>query len=289
MPETATPTLLDLFCCQGGAAMGYHRAGFRVVGVDIKPQPRYPFEFVQADALDFLEKHGRSFDAIHASPPCQAFSTLKGMPNAKEHPNLIPQTRELLIATGKPYVIENVPKAPLVDAVLLCGTMFGLRTSCGAELRRHRLFETNWLLMCGLTCRHGATVCTVTGHTAMNHSARWERRVISVYGGKARDRAVGQSVERVSLDERSGPRTICVTGKTAWAGKLRPRTITVTGSTPQQNVVRNEKRETFSVQAAREAMGIDWMGMKGLSQAIPPAYTEFIGRQLINVVEVQYA
>ena len=233
--------LLDLFCCQGGAGMGYHRAGFDVVGVDINPQPRYPFRFVQADALEFLARHGHEFDAIHASPPCQAFCALKGMPNYKEHPNLIPQTRALLRATGKPYVIENVPGAPLENAVMLCGTMFGLCTKCGAELRRHRLFETNWLLLCGLTCRHGKVApraITVTGHTAMSHSSRWSRR----------------------------------------------RTITVTGSTAQQNVVRNEERETFDVRAAQEAMGIDWMPMKGLSQAIPPSYTEFIGRQLAQEI-----
>jgi DNA (cytosine-5)-methyltransferase 1 len=89
--------------------MGYYRAGFEVVGVDINPQPRYPFEFHQADALEYVAEHSHEFNAIHASPPCQAFCALKRMPNAKEHPNLIPQTRQALQGTGRPYVIENVP------------------------------------------------------------------------------------------------------------------------------------------------------------------------------------
>ena len=133
------PRLLDLFCGVGGAAMGYYRAGFEVVGVDIVKQPHYPFEFHQADALTYpLE----GFDAYHASPPCQAFSTIAKQnrtmrPGVYNHPNLIPQTRERLISTGKPYVIENVPGSPLINAITLCGTMFNL------NIIRHRLFETN--------------------------------------------------------------------------------------------------------------------------------------------------
>jgi DNA (cytosine-5)-methyltransferase 1 len=130
------PRLLDLFCCQGGASMGYYRAGFEVVGVDIEPQPRYPFEFVQADALDppvFYDE----FDAVHASPPCQAHTKAQRVQD-NAHPELIGPVRELLKRTGLPYVIENVPGAPLEDPIELCGTMFGL------PLYRHRLFECSF-------------------------------------------------------------------------------------------------------------------------------------------------
>lgn len=131
--------LLDLYCCQGGAGMGYHRAGFDVVGVDIDPQPRYPFAFIQADALEYLTEHGHEFDAIHASPPCQAYTNAQKI-MGNNHPDLLGPTRDALEALGKPYVIENVPGAPLRDPVELCGAMFGLGTY------RHRLFETNWEL-----------------------------------------------------------------------------------------------------------------------------------------------
>lgn len=128
--------LLDLFCCQGGASMGYHNAGFEVVGVDIEPQPRYPFDFVQADALAYLMEYGDEFDAIHASPPCQAFTNAQKI-MGNRHPDYLGPVRDLLIVTGKPYIIENVPGAPLRDPIELCGAMFGLRTY------RHRLFESN--------------------------------------------------------------------------------------------------------------------------------------------------
>src|SRR6185437_15416285 len=143
--------------------------------------------------------------------------------NSKPHADLIPQTRALLRASGTSYVIENVVGAPLINPVKLCGTMFGLKTKCGAELRRHRLFETSFPVTAP-KCHHGA-------------------RVVGVYGGHVRDRC---------------------------------RTITVTGHTPQQNVVRNRVRHVFAVTDAQDAMGIDWMTMEGLSQAIPPAYSEFI-------------
>ncbi len=134
------PLLLDLFCGAGGAAMGYHRAGFEVIGVDINPQPDYPFEFVQADALDPELTFDNDFVAVHASPPCQAHSTASG--NARkagtEYPELIGPTRELLKRLDLPYVIENVEGAPLIDPIKLCGSSFGL------DVRRRRLFETNW-------------------------------------------------------------------------------------------------------------------------------------------------
>lgn len=133
------PRLLDLFCCQGGASAGYVAAGFDVVGVDIDPQPRYPFEFHQGDALEFLSAHGHEFDAIHASPPCQLYSLTHRIMKS-DFPDLIRPTREAILDTGKPYVIENVEDArpELFDPITLCGSMFGIETY------RHRLFETSF-------------------------------------------------------------------------------------------------------------------------------------------------
>ena len=219
---------LDLFCCAGGAGEGYRRAGFDVTGVDIRPQPHNPHRFIQGDALAFVRDHGREYDFIHASPPCQAHTALKSMPNAKKHIDLIPQTRELLIATGKPWVIENVPGAPLRSPFMLCGTMFGLGVG-DAELRRHRLFETNWYCLLDMVCRH-------------YHRGR----VIGVYGGHGRDR------------RRIRPATVCVCGS---AGGKSNRDGT----------------QQFSTAERATAMGIDWMTGAELSQAIPPAYTEWIG------------
>ncbi|CAM5541545.1 SAM-dependent methyltransferase [Streptomyces abikoensis] len=129
--------LLDLFCCQGGAAMGYHLAGFDVTGIDITPQPRYPFTFVQADAIEYVLAHGAEFDFIHASPPCQHDSDCQRL-RGNAHPDLIAPTRTALEMTGRPWVIENVggARAKLRDPVMLCGGMFGLATY------RHRYFET---------------------------------------------------------------------------------------------------------------------------------------------------
>ena len=143
--------LLDLYCGAGGAAMGYYRAGFtEIVGVDIKPQPHYPFAFVLGDALEYVAEHGREFDAIHASPPCQQYSAMQHIVKTKDrHPNLIPPTREALLRVGRPYVIENVVGAPLRIDSFLCGTMFGLR------IIRHRIFESNTLeFALTLTCHH---------------------------------------------------------------------------------------------------------------------------------------
>lgn len=145
------PKLLDLFCGAGGASVGYHRAGFDVWGVDIKPQPNYPFGFVQADALTYTLV---GFDVLHASPPCQAYT---GVPNRRDdHPDLLSLTRRLLKATGLPYVIENVPTADTPEAILLCGTTFGL------PIVRHRQFEVNPPL--GLV----PSLC---------HQTRWDRSV----------------------------------------------------------------------------------------------------------------
>lgn len=142
------PLALDLFCGAGGASMGLHRAGFHVTGVDIRPQPRYPFRLWQGDALLIRHKL-RSFDFIWASPPCQAFTAYKRRPNhVADRDDLIPMVRELLIESGKPFVIENVPGAPLENPITLCGSMFGL------DVRRHRLFEASFpILVPG--CQHG--------------------------------------------------------------------------------------------------------------------------------------
>ena len=141
---TRRPILLDLFCGAGGAAMGYHQAGFEVVGVDIEPQPNFPYHFIQADVLKLDATFLASFDAIHASPPCQAYSDLAAR-NRHTHqwPKLIEPVRSQLTATGQPYVIENVSGAPLRDYVVLCGTMFP-----ALRVLRHRLFEANfWMLV----------------------------------------------------------------------------------------------------------------------------------------------
>lgn len=214
--------------------MGYHRAGFEVVGVDIAAQKKYPFEFYQADALTFpLE----GFDLIHASPPCQAHTALKSMHNAKEHPDLIPATRARLIASGVPYIIENVPGATLArGSVMLCGTMFGLGTG-DAELRRHRWFESSHCLFVP-ECNHGG-------------------RVIGVYGSHGRDRR-----------------------------RSKPVTIGVYGGGHGASLHRAEKgQKCFTAEQEREAMGIGWMGVNALSQAIPPAYTEFLGRQVMAILK----
>lgn len=220
--------------------MGYHRAGFEVVGVDIKPQPRYPFKFIQTDAIHYLSELVESgcikeFDAIHASPPCQAHTALKTMHNAKQHADLIPETRALLVQSGKPWVIENVIGAPLGFSVLLCGTMFNLGCE-DAELRRHRVFESS-LFLFGMNCRHGQRATC-----------------LGVYGGHLRNRQ-------------------------------RVRTIGVYGEGARDSVRKIDKgRPDFNVEQGREAMGINWMTIAELCQAIPPAYTEFIGRQLIDVI-----
>ena len=134
------PRLLDLYCGGGGAGVGYARAGFDVVGVDKEKQGNYPFEFIQADAIEYVKEHGHEFDAIHASPPCQLYTRKaadwgRRRKHWLEHPDLVGPTREALDALGRPYIIENVPGAPIRADVLLCGTMFGLR------IQRHRLFE----------------------------------------------------------------------------------------------------------------------------------------------------
>lgn len=213
------PLLYDVFCGAGGAGMGYHRAGFEVIGVDNKPQKNYPFEFIQMDALEFLQEvidgTRPKPDAIHASPPCQ-FATMASRQwrkEGREYPNLIEPTRRLLKELGQPFVIENVPGAPLINPVILNGTKFNMR------LRRVRLFECSF-------------------------------EVPFFF---------------LPPEEPSGFRM----GRPVKKGGI----ITPVG-------------HFSNVSYARKVMEIDWMAQGELAQAIPPAYTEFIGKQLIQQIKV---
>ena len=217
------PRLLDLFCGAGGAAVGYHRAGFDVVGVDIVPQPRYPFEFHQADAMMFPLD---GYDVIHASPPCQGYLNehFRVTPSGhvrRDHPKLIGAMRDRLLAAGVPYVIENIPgaEAKMRDPFMLCGSSFGL------TVRRHRYFESTELILAP-TCQH--------------HLQR-----VPQYPTQHRPK-VGQNPLSCVVQVYGNGK-----GASLWAG----------------------------------AMGIDWMRREELANAIPPAYTEHIGRQL-NVAKV---
>ena len=206
--------LLDLYCKAGGASKGYQLAGFEVVGVDIKKQKRYPYEFIQADCLELMKdvEFLKSFDVIAASPPCQTHSITQHLRNAQgrstDKVDLIPQTREALIASGKPYVIENVPGSPLIEPIQMCGSYFGLK------VRRHRRFESN-LPIVGSPCKH-----------------KEQGKPVGVYGSMRDEIPKG--------------------GHTA-----------------------------KTIEEAREAMGIDWMIWGELVEAIPPVYTQEIGKQLL--------
>lgn len=208
------PLAIDLFCGAGGAGMGLHRAGFDLIGVDIKPQPRYPFRFIQGDALNPPVDLARAA-FIWASPMCHAYVQFRmiGRGPKKEHPRQIEPTRALLKASGVPYVIENVEGAPLLQPCKLCGSHFGLK------VRRHRLFETSFpMLVPPCQCR-----------------LRGVPRPIAVYGDHPQ--------------------------------------------TPQDTTYRCNRARTLG--AGQDAMGIDWMDWATLTQAIPPAYSEFIGRAFL--------
>ena len=246
-------------------------AGSHVTGVDVNPQPRYCGDnFVQGNAMMIQKRSLQEYDFIWASPPCQAFSRLRHL-HPREHPNLIPGTRVRLVDSGVHWCIENVEEAPLGESgnlIMLCGTMFGLQTKNGrAELRRHRLFETSFPIVLRPACQHGyapaLSVCGKGGHFVAP-------KVLSVCGHTPVD-----NTKRTS---------IAVVGTGLPMGGASRRAITVTGSTAQTNTLRNLSRETFTVEQAREAMGIEWMSMKCLSQAIPPAYSEFIGRLAIELI-----
>jgi DNA (cytosine-5)-methyltransferase 1 len=215
---TARPRLLDLFCCAGGAGVGYERAGFEVVGVDLSPQPNYPFEFIEADALKLDRDFLASFDALHASPPCQSYSDLaKRNRNAHRWPRLVEPVRMMLRRLGVPYIIENVEGAPLLDPVVLCGTMFP-----SLRVIRHRLFESNLPLEVP--------------------------------------------------DHRPHPLVFTHDKRKAHYGKLDQDVsfVQVTGG------------GNCTIANAKDAMGINWMTKNELNEAIPPAYTEYLGRQVIE-------
>ncbi len=202
------PRLLDLFCGAGGASMGYYRAGFEVEGVDTKSQPHYPFKFYLADALEFpLE----GYDAYHASPPCQAYSLAaqQWRKEGRDYPDYIADIRRLLKETGKPFIIENVPGAPLINPIKLNGSMFCMR------IRRTRLFECSWSMPLIL----------------------------------------------LPLEARSGFRM---------------------GRKPTEDDFVTPVGHFSGVAKAQREMDIDWLGQKDLAQAIPPAYTEYIGKYLIK-------
>ncbi len=167
--------ILDLFCGAGGASVGYHRAGFTVVGVDIEPQPHYPYEFHQLDVLTLDPDDLLDHDAVHSSPPCQAHSTQTQ--DKSKHVDLIPATRDLLAASGVPYVIENVEGARrrLIEPVRLCGSSFGL------DVRRHRYFETNWPLE-GLPCDHAWQTPRFRSLGIAQHRAGQLATVVGVHG-----------------------------------------------------------------------------------------------------------
>jgi DNA (cytosine-5)-methyltransferase 1 len=167
------PRLLDLYCGAGGASAGYAAAGFEVTGVDLHPQPRYPFAFVQADALELDAGFLGRFDAVHASPPCQHYSQGAGKWGTRdEHPHLIPATRELLEAGGRPWVLENIPtaRAHLRRPVMLCGTQFGL------GVFRHRLFEAPFPLDTPEHARHQGRIGDGRYHTVAGHAGGSSRR-----------------------------------------------------------------------------------------------------------------
>jgi DNA (cytosine-5)-methyltransferase 1 len=158
--------ILDLFCGAGGAAKGYADMGHEVLGVDINPQPNFPYRFIQADAVEILEGIGPGeFDLIHASPPCQRYSTMtKRWGREGEHPDLVDPVRDHLLRIGGLWVIENVAGAPLRSPVTLCGSMFGLGDSEGRGLRRHRLFEASFPIPVPGPCVHRGQAVGVYGN-----------------------------------------------------------------------------------------------------------------------------
>jgi DNA (cytosine-5)-methyltransferase 1 len=185
------PRLLDLFCCQGGAGMGYSRTGFDVLGIDVEPQPRYPFPFHCDDAIHALEDYlefGGGFAAIHASPPCQAHSNMRHL-STNEHPDLVARTRELLKDTGLPYVIENVIGAPLVNPVQLCGSSFGL------GVQRHRLFECSFPVMAP-PCAHGQQ----EKRYRVFQRGEWYLSPVAHVWGRGGGKAMGEWPEAMGID-----------------------------------------------------------------------------------------
>lgn len=226
------PELLDLFCGEGGAAAGYLRAGFEVTGVDSDHRRGryYPGRFVHGDALEYVKELGARFAAVHASPPCQLYSITRHA-HAVEHPDLIPATRAALEATGRPFVIENVPGAPLVSPITLCGAAFGLTATdddgTRLVLRRHRLFESNVYL--------APVECECLRFRDRGY------RVAGAYGAGSSDSTYAREVRH---------------GGYTPAAAIRAKLLGV------------EHRMT----------------LHGLSQSIPPAYTEHLGAWLLDAL-----
>ena len=248
--------LLDLYCGAGGAAMGYWRAGFdEIVGVDTEPQPRYPFDFVRADALEYLAAHGSEFDAIHASPPCQAYSIMRNLPwlDGREYPALIAPTKAMLDDIGKPWVIENVMGARAgskglmkrgleshgLDGGWLCGAMFS------RPFFRHRLFATNWLWLAPEHPNHN-------GRVTVGNSDKRKGRGVS-------EQIIANPVNSAWRAAHDG--VIPLSERTAGTG------------------------HSAGWRRAAEAMEIDWMKRDELTQAIPPVFTEYIGMLLMLRLE----
>ena len=295
--------LLDLFCGAGGVAAGYYKAGFTdIVGVDIKPQPRYPFHFVQADAFEYLAEHWEEFDVIHGSPVCTGYSVMNNLPWLKDmdYPHHILPLREALNAIGKPYVIENVMGAKWgakglakrgleahgMQAGWLCGRMFGL------PFYRHRLFETNWLWLAPEHPKHQLNL--------RPRSAWWEQGDAK---GKHYDFGLGVKPKDPFHDKDSksiiGPGNL---GK--WSGMPRlggtlphsyadgNRVMSIPSGTLTSWQGNGAQVAGVGVghakgwRLAAEAMGIDWMKRAELTQAIPPAYTAWVGQQLMTIITV---
>lgn len=212
---TRKPRALDLFCGAGGVSVGLHRAGFDPIGVDIEPQPNYPFPFIQADAR-IPPVRLQDFDYVWASPKCQDSSPLR-FRTKKRYEQQIPWVREMLVASGRPYTIENVPGSPLGYYITLCGEMFGLRTI------RHRRFETSWLM----------------------------------------------------FQPHHPPHTAATSTKKRRHGFDRGMHISITGDVGSW--------------CGPACMGIDWMTGNELSQAIPPAYSEFVGRAALAHMNLRAA
>lgn len=256
------PKLLDLFCGEGGASVGYQFAGFDVFGVDLGgtkkdgtptlgPLRHYPFAFHRGDALAYLAEHGHEYDAIHASPPCQGYSiATAGNPEARaKHKRLIAATRELLVLTGKPWVIENVElaKSQMRDPIMLCGINFALGATDedGARLvlHRHRLFESNVPLK------------------PVRHLPHDGSQVGGVYGGSRRaKRRPDETLAEVAPRDRHAARI-------ERGGGYVPR----------------------SKRVQQELLGIDWMTIRGMQESIPPIYAQHVGMQLMAHLEQRSA
>ena len=271
----ASHRLLDLFSGACGAAMGYARAGFDVVGVDNRPQKNYPFAFIQADALEYVAEHGHEYDAIHASPPCQGYSIMNNLPwlKGREYPLLILPTLDALERLGKPYVIENVmgarygqrglAKRGLEDHGLqagwLCGWMFGL------PFQRHRLFASNIFWLAPGHPKHKKSPILMP--TLSGNFNPFHKDGKSIVGAGNKGKGSG-------LILRPGYEHV----------EFSMPTLANWQNGAQFNGVGVGIGHAKGWHLAAEAMGIDWMTRAELTQAIPPIYCEFIGAQLLKVL-----